>query len=475
MDLTNPHDASQSDATFTCPICLVEKRVVTIANDDDGDDSASDARTRSYAYADEDERLVFILSSCGHKFCAACLRAYVRSKLLDGEIDVTCCHFKFSFPERDGDFHRCDAPMEESDIYQLMRILVVDSDESTDEWHGRDGYDRGIFANCDSSRNDKTNGNDELWTKYQKLKFDLHHGRDTVRRCPGCDEARIFDHESMKRYQAKYLIQNYDPIAAVGDHRSNVRTTGGMSLLERMLVVVRRRMSEVTNVISTDVASDEGVNVSVNMPGPEEGLDVPDNGIKSPDSADPAQPSSAKSKEGDNIQYELNIVASTEKNDDDHDLRSTTTRNVPIDFVSLLERKRRLTHNELDDGRQTSSDEPYHIEATRLNTPVPVKSTIPCVTCRTCSTDFCYFHSNAHPSGTSSCILYHKKSVELDRANLEYVSHTLRARPCPNCGIAVSKEGGCNQIKCGSCGTHFCWICSAVVDDGAFPEHFRWW
>ena len=30
-------------------------------------------------------------------------------------------------------------------------------------------------------------------------------------------------------------------------------------------------------------------------------------------------------------------------------------------------------------------------------------------------------------------------------------------------------------MKCGSCGTHFCWLCGVVVDDGAFPEHFRWW
>lgn len=135
------------------------------------------------------------------------------------------------------------------------------------------------------------------------------------------------------------------------------------------------------------------------------------------------------------------------------------------------------------DGKQTLSDYVssleigtcQKIEARQSKPPAVLKSTTPCVTCPTCSTDFCYFHSNAHSSGRSSCIAYHKKSVELDRANTEYVSRTLGAKPCPTCGIPVSKEGGCNQIKCGSCGTHFCWICSAIVDDGAFPEHFRWW
>jgi hypothetical protein len=107
--------------------------------------------------------------------------------------------------------------------------------------------------------------------------------------------------------------------------------------------------------------------------------------------------------------------------------------------------------------------------------PVQLKSTTPCVTCSTCTTNFCYFHSNAHAFGTSACITYHTNSIESDRINLEFASQTLHAKSCPTCGIAVSKEGGCNQMKCGSCGTHFCWICSAIVDDGAFPEHFRWW
>ena len=30
-------------------------------------------------------------------------------------------------------------------------------------------------------------------------------------------------------------------------------------------------------------------------------------------------------------------------------------------------------------------------------------------------------------------------------------------------------------MKCSSCNTHFCWLCSAIVDDGPFPDHFRWW
>ena len=40
---------------------------------------------------------------------------------------------------------------------------------------------------------------------------------------------------------------------------------------------------------------------------------------------------------------------------------------------------------------------------------------------------------------------------------------------CPNCGVAVSKNGGCNHMTCaasaGGCGYEFCWLCL-----GKFPR-----
>ena len=479
MNSDRTHETSQSETSFTCPICLVEKRVISTADNNDIDGTSG---VRTNTAVDESGHPVFQLSSCGHNFCTSCLRAYVRSKLMDGQIDVPCCHFKISSPEEEDDFHQCNVLIEEHDIYQMMHIAIVDCEESTDEWYARKKDD----GSCDTLWYNKARGDDELWTKYQKLKFDLLHGKDSVRRCPKCDEAQIFDHECMEQYQAKFLTRNDDPAATVANISGHV-PPGDMNLLERMLIFIRQRRLNVTDVIN------EGVNVSVNDPGPEQESNVLKTSVKSADHANPTLPISADKKEDAFIsQHEGRILASPENNDDFHDCRSMTTRNdddeaFPIDVASFLNEVRPLSQGDLsrqprtcifNDGSSLDirADGTYHqVGAKQSTPPTLLKYTTPCVTCPTCSTDFCYFHSNAHSSGRSSCIAYHKKSVELDRANTEYVSRTLRAKPCPKCGISVSKEGGCNQIKCGSCGTHFCWICSAIVDDGAFPEHFRWW
>lgn len=49
------------------------------------------------------------------------------------------------------------------------------------------------------------------------------------------------------------------------------------------------------------------------------------------------------------------------------------------------------------------------------------------------------------------------------------------AKPCPQCQSPCEKAGGCNQMRCVSCGAHFCWLCGQRVDQGTFPSHFQWW
>ena len=383
----------QSKPATTCPICLCdvgsnvcyprsrkytrpiyydEKRLLEVNQfifptpvdeDEDSNNSQDVLKISNYDY---NQKHIFELSACSHQFCTVCLRAYVRSKLLDGVVDIPCCHFKLSNDEED--FKPCNVLIEEADIYNLLH--ENNNDMEDDNNNIDDSYwcrDECSYNSCSSNETNTTQrnvGSNDLWIKYNKLKFDKRYGKDAVRRCPKCDNAVLFDEESMKLYKAKYLTDS----------------------------------SAAANTSSTSAAERRGINETTFA---EE--------CKYPEDDDVAQILAESQSEG-------------------------------------------IT-----------------------------KSTTPLVCCQSCNTEFCYFHSNAHsskngePTTVAHCIEYHKKSLDNDRANVDYAVNALRSKPCPSCGMAVSKEGGCNQMKCPSCNTHFCWLCGAVVDDGAFPAHFRWW
>lgn len=48
-----------------------------------------------------------------------------------------------------------------------------------------------------------------------------------------------------------------------------------------------------------------------------------------------------------------------------------------------------------------------------------------------------------------------KSTAEAESCNW-ITSHT---KKCPKCNVAIEKNGGCNHIRCWSCGYDFCWIC----------------
>ena len=170
----------ESTTSFTCSICLGVIRILSAAPGSKATDEPITALNQS-----DDPVSIFELSSpCKHKFCATCLRAYVRSKLMDGQLEIPCCH-SMIHPWED-EPRPCGKLLSEDDLFKLVHMDVCDDSKKKNEWLCNTDVDYERSSTCDSKEQcneEKIKGN-ELWIKYHKLKFDKLHGKDVVRRCP---------------------------------------------------------------------------------------------------------------------------------------------------------------------------------------------------------------------------------------------------------------------------------------------------
>jgi len=88
-----------------------------------------------------------------------------------------------------------------------------------------------------------------------------------------------------------------------------------------------------------------------------------------------------------------------------------------------------------------------------------------------CGKEYCYIHAGAHTDKT--CAEYETSvAAETSQSNALIQSSS---KPCPVCQMPITKDGGCNHIKCSFCGGTFCWLCGKEVEDTVFPAHFQWW
>lgn len=88
-----------------------------------------------------------------------------------------------------------------------------------------------------------------------------------------------------------------------------------------------------------------------------------------------------------------------------------------------------------------------------------------------CKKDYCFLHSAAHAGLT--CEDYDARERAENSQSQILVNES--SKPCPVCKMPISKDGGCNHIKCSFCGCTFCWLCGKEVEDTVFPAHFQWW
>ena len=189
---------------------------------------------------------------------------------------MPCCHFKLNSPDEE-DFRPCDVVIPESDIRRLIRreedFAGGKRSDDDGDWRARgdEGEDGGGEGRCGEGRCGSKDGDEKRtaaggenrpWTRYQKLKFDDHHGKDSVRRCPKCDEARLFDEKGMRRFQSIFLAQRGHDAQAAGGAASGIRrdvATGNTNRLERAFGMLRQGRRDAEVVPGAAAASNQNV------------------------------------------------------------------------------------------------------------------------------------------------------------------------------------------------------------------------
>lgn len=88
-----------------------------------------------------------------------------------------------------------------------------------------------------------------------------------------------------------------------------------------------------------------------------------------------------------------------------------------------------------------------------------------CFTCRVQSCTCCYMPIQARASHTTAMCRANQDEAAMRR--LDEIQSALRAHPrlrcCSICCQMVESEGGCNTVRCESCGSFICWICGDVI------------
>ncbi|CAG8662918.1 28071_t:CDS:2 [Dentiscutata erythropus] len=83
------------------------------------------------------------------------------------------------------------------------------------------------------------------------------------------------------------------------------------------------------------------------------------------------------------------------------------------------------------------------------------------MTCPKCGSKACFTHDVPWHEGLTCSEYDQRKNNEQEVATHNYLLK--ETKPCPNCGVHIVKNGGCDHMTCKmpECKYEFCWICLA--------------
>ena len=105
--------------TYTCPICLCE--LAAIRNEGSDSEEINEAGIPIFTLA------------CQHKYCSTCLHEYVKSKLVGGDLKISCCHsHPTAVDEKEVDL--CNGTIARCDIKRLLHMDYFRSNSYVSDW-----------------------------------------------------------------------------------------------------------------------------------------------------------------------------------------------------------------------------------------------------------------------------------------------------------------------------------------------------
>ena len=125
--------------------------------------------------------------------------------------------------------------------------------------------------------------------------------------------------------------------------------------------------------------------------------------------------------------------------------------------------------SESDEEEQAPAPREYDSNSNEDTLPPPQERL---AICEDCTFAFCKVCKASWHGEFFSC--FPRKQHELtseELASEEYM--TMHTTPCPTCNARCQKTMGCNHMICYKCNTHFCYLCSAWLDQGNPYEHFN--